>query len=160
MTEPLPAPPKVEAVYSAVIADDDGLVVEALSGLIDDHAALELAGAALSGHEAAELCAQHRPDLVVLDVAMPLGGLDGLAAVKEASPESIVVFYTAQADRRTRERLIVAGATAVFSKGAAIDLASELHDLVASGTTQQRVAVARSSERETAEPTTAQGEIS
>ncbi len=118
-------------VFSVVIADDDELVVEALAGLIDDHPALQLVGAGLSGHDAARLCAVHLPHLVVLDVAMPLGGIDGIAAVQDASPDSVVVFYTAQADRRTCHRLIDAGASAVFAKGAAIDLAGDLHELVA-----------------------------
>lgn len=118
------------ALFSVVIADDDELVVEALSGLIEDHPSLTLAGAGHDGHRAAQLCDLHRPDLVVLDVSMPLGGLEGLAAVRAASPKSVVAFYTAQADRRTREKLTEAGAAAVFAKGAAIDLADELHQLV------------------------------
>ena len=117
--------------FSVVIADDDELVVEALSGLIDDHPGLWLAGASTDGHHAVQLCAAQLPDLVVLDVSMPLGGVDGLEAVRAASPTSTVVFYTAQADRRTRQRLIAAGAAAVFAKGAPIDLAGELHALVA-----------------------------
>ncbi len=131
MTEPTAVTSRTELAFSVVIADNDELVVEAMSGLIDDHSGLRLAGAGRSGLEAAQLCARHLPHLVVLDVSMPLGGLAGLAAVRGASPDSIVVFYTAQADRRTRERLVAAGAAAVFSKGAAIDLAGDLCSLVA-----------------------------
>lgn len=126
----------VEAGFSVVVADDDELVVEALSELIEDHPDFWLAGAGCDGQQAADLCATHSPDLVVLDVGMPLGGVEGLEAVLAASPASTVVFYTAQADRRTRQRLTDAGAAAVFAKGAPIDLVGELHALVSAAMDQ------------------------
>ncbi len=116
--------------FEVVIADDDPSVLVAFRQLLDDHPGLRVVGSAESGHDAAELCARHRPHLALLDVMMPGGGVEGVAAVRTASPDTRVAFYTAQSDRRTRARLHAAGALAVFAKGAVADLAGELHRLL------------------------------
>lgn len=115
------------AEFNLVLADDDEIITDALSALLGDHPGLRVVGCAVDGISAANLCADLRPHLAVLDVMMPSGGLVGLAAVRAAAPKTEVVFYTARADRRTRSRLLDGGALAVFAKGAPIDLAAELH---------------------------------
>lgn len=116
--------------YSIVIADDDLLIRESLQDLLSDHPALKLVGSADNGADAAKLCQRYEADLAVLDVMMPSGGEDALKLVKELSPHTMVVFYTAASDRRTRARLLDSGASAVFGKGATLDLAGDLHDLL------------------------------
>ncbi len=120
------------ASFDVVIADDDPQIREALGALLDDHPALRLVGAAGDGIEAAKLCAAGSVQLVVLDVMMPAGGIEAMAAVRAASPTTVVAFYTAMSDRRTKAQLMAAGADAVFVKGDAIDLAAALHDVVSS----------------------------
>ncbi len=116
--------------FDVVIADDDPSVLDALRALLDDHPGLRVVGWANSGHHAAELCARHRPHLALLDVSMAGGGVEGAEAVRAASPQTEVAFYTAQSDRRTVARLHAAGALGVFAKGAVDDLAGELHGLL------------------------------
>ncbi len=113
--------------FDLVLADDDERVVDALADLLGDHPGFRVVGIAADGDVAATLCAQTHAQLAVLDVMMPCGGIDGLVAVTTASPETAVAFYTAKSDRRTRERLLGAGAVAVFAKGGSIDLATELY---------------------------------
>jgi DNA-binding NarL/FixJ family response regulator len=120
--------------FDVVIADDDQSVLAALESLIDNHPILHVVGLARSGTEAARLCRELRPHLAILDVMMPAGGVEGVAAVREASPDTKVVFYTAQSDQRTRARLKAAGALAVFAKGAVGDLADELSALLLGST--------------------------
>jgi len=119
-----------------VIADDDEGVRDALVGLLGDHPGLELVGVAQDGREAAEVCRSAQPDLVVLDVMMPFGDTEASAGVLAASPGTLVVFHTAHADRRTRERLIGAGATSVLGKGQIPDLCSQLVSLVEGHSTE------------------------
>lgn len=125
-------------VFNVVIADDDDMIRGALFGLLDDHPGLTVVGTATNGRDAAALCSEHAAHLVVLDVRMPFGGVDAVAAVRAASPDTVIAFYTVQSDRRTRQRLIEAGAAQVFAKGAPIDLASELHALVAGSSPPNR----------------------
>ena len=117
-------------VFDVVIADDDESIRESLRGLLSDQGLLNVAGEAADGLAAAELCRRIRPALAVVDVMMPSGGCVAVAAIRAASPSTIVVGYTAQADRRTCARLIEAGATAVFAKGGSVDLVNELVALV------------------------------
>jgi DNA-binding NarL/FixJ family response regulator len=119
--------------FTVVIADDDEYVRIALRELIEDHPGLVLVAAADSGITAAQLCRAHQPDLGVIDVMMPNGGVDAVLAIREVSPRTVVVAYTARSDRRTRERLLASGAAAVFAKGYEDDLAGALYRLLAGG---------------------------
>lgn len=117
-------------LFTVVIADDDPTIRQTLAELLEDHPGMSVVGSADNGIAAAEMCERLHADLAVLDVMMPSGGLDALKAVRAAAPETVIAFYTAMSDRRARSRLIDAGAAAVFAKGAAVDLAGELHNLL------------------------------
>ena len=120
------------ATYSVVIADDDPLVREVLSALIDDYPGLRTAGAVENGALAAELCSALQPELAVVDVMMEVGGAEAVDAIHAVSPGTIVVAFTARGDRRTRQRLLESGAADVFVKGRESVLAEALHGLAAS----------------------------
>lgn len=112
--------------YSVVLADDDARVRDALTALFDDHPLLLVVGTADSGTSAAAICGQLRPDLAVVDVIMPTGGVEAVELIHAVSPKTRVVGYTARRDRRTRERLLASGAVEVFTKGLPIDLPSAM----------------------------------
>jgi two-component system response regulator AlgR len=79
-----------------VIADDESLARERLRSLLAEHAGVEVVAEADSGLEALRACAEHRPDVVLLDIAMP--GVDGLETARHLSafdPRPAVVFCTA-----------------------------------------------------------------
>lgn len=61
-----------------VVADDEVLIRDGLSLLLDSHDDLTVVAGAADGHEAVAAAAAHRPDVVLMDVRMP--GLDGIAA--------------------------------------------------------------------------------
>lgn len=79
-----------------VIADDEPLARERLRGLLAELAGVEIVAEAADGQHALHACAEHRPDLVLLDIAMP--GIDGLEAARHLAafePRPAVVFCTA-----------------------------------------------------------------
>lgn len=79
-----------------VIADDEPLARERLRSLLDAHADIEVVAEAGDGRAALQACAEHEPDLVLLDIAMP--GIDGLEAARHLAafePRPAVVFCTA-----------------------------------------------------------------
>ncbi|WP_454832350.1 LytR/AlgR family response regulator transcription factor [Pseudoxanthomonas wuyuanensis] len=79
-----------------VIADDEPLARERLRLLLAEHAGVELMAEADNGLAALQACAEHQPDLVLLDIAMP--GVDGLEAARHLAafdPRPAVVFCTA-----------------------------------------------------------------
>ena len=79
-----------------VIADDEPLARERLRSLLGEHAGIEIVAEAENGLTALQACAEFRPDLVLLDIAMP--GVDGLEAARHLTafePRPAVVFCTA-----------------------------------------------------------------
>ncbi|WP_213436516.1 MULTISPECIES: LytR/AlgR family response regulator transcription factor [Lysobacteraceae] len=79
-----------------LIADDEPLARERLRDLLAAQPGVELVAEAGDGREALHACAQHHPDLVLLDIAMP--GIDGLEAARHLAafePRPAVVFCTA-----------------------------------------------------------------
>lgn len=79
-----------------VIADDEPLARERLRGLLSSISGIEVVAEAADGTQALHACAEHEPDLVLLDIAMP--GIDGLEAARHLAafePRPAVVFCTA-----------------------------------------------------------------
>ena len=79
-----------------VIADDEPLARERLRSLLAEHEGVEVVAEAENGLTALQACAEFRPDLVLLDIAMP--GVDGLEAARHLAafdPRPAVVFCTA-----------------------------------------------------------------
>jgi DNA-binding NarL/FixJ family response regulator len=68
-------------VISIVLADDDVLVRQGLRVLVESAGDLSVVAEAADGDEAVRLAAEHRPDVVVMDVRMP--GCDGIAATRD-----------------------------------------------------------------------------
>jgi DNA-binding NarL/FixJ family response regulator len=75
----------VAAVIRVVIADDQPLIRLGLRVLIETEDDLDLVGEAEDGRTAVELTRQARPDVVLLDIRMPV--LDGLAALREITAD-------------------------------------------------------------------------
>lgn len=78
-----------EAPISALVADDHPIVREHVAGAISTDERLDLAGEACDGKEALRKVALRRPDVVVLDVAMPV--LDGAAVLRELRERRVPV---------------------------------------------------------------------
>ena len=70
-------------MITVVLADDDVLVRQGLRVLVESAGDLSVVAEAADGDEAVRLAAEHRPDVVVMDVRMP--GCDGIAATRDIS---------------------------------------------------------------------------
>jgi DNA-binding NarL/FixJ family response regulator len=105
-----------------LLVEDNQVFREGLELVLGLRPEIEIVGAAEDGHDAAELAAQLRPDVVLMDYRLP--GLDGVAstsAVLAASPESAVVGLTATANQRERQAWFEAGAVSCLSKDDDLD---------------------------------------
>ena len=82
-----------------VIAEDEPIALEALMLALNAIDGVTIVGAARSGDEALALVLQHRPDLAILDIAMPrLTGLDVARTVAQSSSPPLFAFLTAYSD--------------------------------------------------------------
>ena len=93
-----------------VIADDHALLRDgkkALLGLADD---IEVVGEAADGRAAIEQCRRLKPDVVLMDIAMPgLGGLEATLELKREVPNARVLVLTQYDDREYVQRFLKAG---------------------------------------------------
>ena len=112
--------PAAPAARTVVIAEDEALIRMDLAEMLTEEG-YDVVGQAGDGAKAVELAEQLRPDLVILDVKMPV--LDGIAAAERVAGQRIapVVILTAFSQRDLVERARDAGAMAYlvkpFSKG-------------------------------------------
>jgi DNA-binding NarL/FixJ family response regulator len=105
-----------------VLADDHTLVVQGISKLLEEH--FDLVGTAPDGRAALEAASTLRPDVMLLDVSMPLlNGVDAAREIRKLSPDTKLVMLTMHADPMYAIESFRAGCSAYLLKRSA---ASEL----------------------------------
>jgi len=101
-----------------VLADDHGLMVEAVKLALEGHAGFEVVGIAENGSQVLPVAQQTEPDLLVLDLRMP--GMDGLTCIKLLQKRmpavKIAVLSGIDSDELAEEALRL-GASAFIAKG-------------------------------------------
>lgn len=82
----------------------------------------EVVGEAANGREAVRLTTDLRPDVVLLDLSMPvMDGLEALPRIKEASPETVVVVFSGFDELQLGKDAKKLGAAAYLEKGVPLD---------------------------------------
>ncbi len=139
-----------------VIAEDQRLISHMLTLLVEAQPDMTLVGVAGDGAAAVTLCGEHKPDVVLMDVAMPV--MDGVSATRElgeVSPESKVLILTAYEDDRHVFEGVRAGAFGYLNKNCSPEELAEtiraVHaskTVVSSGIAQEVLGAFRSGGRE------------
>jgi len=102
-----------------LIADDHAVVRSGLEHLVATFAEVELVGAAANGAEAVEAASLHRPDVVLMDLEMPiLDGIEATRRIVRSAPDVAVVVLTSFSDREQILRALDAGAVGYLLKDA------------------------------------------
>ena len=109
---------------SVLIADDNTLIRNGLCNLFGGEEDFDVCGQASNGREAVEKAQELQPDVIVLDLAMPvMNGLDAARVIKRIMPRVPVVMFSAYSDTFTENEARSAGISALVSK---LDSASML----------------------------------
>ena len=100
-----------------VIADDQRLFAEALEAILSTDARISVVGRANDGRAAVDLVRDEQPDVVLMDIAMPV--MDGIAAteaIRDEAPATRVIVLTGSEAPRDVSRARAAGATGYVTK--------------------------------------------
>ena len=102
-----------------LIADDHPVFRDGLATLLEPHPDIEVVARAADGAQAVALAAEHRPDVVVMDIQMPeVNGIEATRRVLAADPSVGVLVFTMGEDDGTLLSAMRAGARGYLVKGA------------------------------------------
>jgi DNA-binding NarL/FixJ family response regulator len=105
-----------------VVADDHGVLRDGLAGVISAQSDMELVATAANGAEAVDLCRSTAPDVVLMDLEMPvMDGIDATKAIVAEAPSTAVLVLTSFSDRRRITGALDAGAVGYLLKDASAD---------------------------------------
>jgi len=121
-------------VISVVLADDNAVIRQGIAAILEVEDDIEVLGQADNGREAVTLARQERPDLVLLDIRMPV--MDGIAAARELAADFRVLMLTYSEDEHLVTGAIKAGASGYLVHGRfeAPELAQAIRDAAAGKT--------------------------
>lgn len=110
-----------------VVGDDHTLFLDALCKLLGNQ--YQLVGTASNGRDLIKLVEQRRPDLVLLDISMPvLNGIEAMRQIKKSMPETPFVVVTQQDNREYVAAAFQAGAKGyVLKSSASSELSLAMH---------------------------------
>ena len=103
-----------------LVADDHAVIRKSVRQILESQAHFEVCGEARDGAEAVAEAQRLKPDVVVLNITMPV--LDGIAAAREITvklPESAIVILSSHADKHFVEHAKKSGARAYVAKSKA-----------------------------------------
>jgi two-component system nitrate/nitrite response regulator NarL len=100
-----------------LIADDHPIIRKAVRSTLERHPRFEVCGEAEDGFKAIQEAHKLRPDVVVLNVSMPvLNGLEAAREIKATLPETAIVILSSSVDQRFIEEAKKIGARAYIAK--------------------------------------------
>ncbi|MDI7744109.1 response regulator [Lysinibacillus fusiformis] len=100
-----------------VLIVDDALFMRVAVGNMFKEWGFEIVGEASNGREAVEMYNQHKPDLVTMDITMPImSGLDAVKEIIPENPDANIIMMTALGQQRIIVEAIEAGAKDFITK--------------------------------------------
>ena len=119
---------RIEQPIRVLIADDHRLFAEALEAILAAESRIEVVGRARNGAEALEMVLDLDPDIVLMDISMPvMDGVEATRRIRDARPEACVLMLTGSNAAADVDRSRDAGAAGYVTKDR---IASELVDAI------------------------------
>lgn len=114
-----------------LVADDNPLIRKMLCKIFSGHQTLEICDEAVDGREAIEKAERHQPDLIILDLAMPvMDGLKAAQAICKILPSVPIILFTLHAKTISDFDLKDSGITRVVPKTEMISLVDHAEELL------------------------------
>ena len=111
-----------------LIADDHRLFVEALEAILNSSGRMTVVGHASDGREAVQLAGELQPDVVLMDIGMPvLDGIEAAQAIRAERPDACILMLSGSNSRVDVDRAREAGVAGYVTKDR---VAAELIDAI------------------------------
>ena len=120
-----------------LLVDDHKIVLQGLTSILQFESDIEIVAEAADGKQAVELARQHRPDVIIMDVNMPvMGGVEATRIIMQELPQSKVLALSMHIDQDVASDMRKAGAIGYLTKGGpSEDLVSAIRACVRQQTT-------------------------
>ena len=124
--------PRLPARVRVLIVDDHPVMREGLTLLLSRQADMEVIGQAVNGQHAIELTRQFQPEVVLMDISMPvLNGIEAARVILRESPQTKIIGLSLFEDADRAQTMLSAGAVRYLSKSrASEDLVAAIRDSV------------------------------
>ena len=121
---------------TVLLAEDHTIVREGLRALLNAQSDIEVVGEAQTGRQAVQLTRRLRPDVVIMDIAMPLlNGMEATRRILKAVPATRVLILSAHSDDEYIRQVVMLGAAGYLIKQTSADLLSRAIREVRKGNT-------------------------
>ena len=119
-----------------LLADDHAIVRQGLSALLNADGHFLMVGQARTGREAVEMARTLRPDIILMDIAMPvLNGLEATRQILAEDPVAKILILSAHSDDEYIERMRSAGVAGFLEKQTSAEILTKAIREVAAGKT-------------------------
>lgn len=118
----MPSLPRSGRAVRLLLADDDRLFAESLMTVLSEDERVEVVGIADNGQEAVDLAAELQPDVILMDLKMPvMDGLEATRRIRETGLSVQILLLTGTETPIAPEDATAAGATAFLRKERGVD---------------------------------------
>jgi NarL family two-component system response regulator LiaR len=115
----------MNAPIRIVIADDHVLVRQGIRAFLETYPDLSIVGEAENGGDAIRLCREKAPEVALVDLVMPGGGIETTRLIREQNPQTQVVLLTSFEDAQQIVQAVRAGALSCLLKDVDADALAE-----------------------------------
>ncbi len=119
-----------------LLAEDHAIVRQGLCALLNADGHFKMVGEARNGREAVQMAAALQPDVILMDIAMPvLNGLEATRQILAANPAAKILILSAHSDEAYIERMSTAGVAGFLEKQTSAEILTKAIKEVANGRT-------------------------
>jgi DNA-binding NarL/FixJ family response regulator len=121
---------------TVLLAEDHLIVREGLCALLAKDPGIEVIAEADDGRQTVDLVRKIKPDVVILDIAMPLlNGLEAARQIRKFSPATKLIILSAHSDDAYIEHVMALGASGYLNKQTGVEMLSKaIHEVMRGGT--------------------------